>query len=238
MHEHTALSLHGNLAGERVPRHLDHTTQHETFLCMMDMLASGKHQLSRQGAEGDTAVLGGSQGGCVFNQDCLSTRRHILASLKCCGISPSFSSRTQLAQLGNRLQQNRAHHRKSGLFELLKLKSAPPSSRKDVWSQSAKAKAKHGWSEEDSPSEMSGCPAANSAHNRHFKVTTGEHLHPTAESKPKVECHYQQKEGNTHGDIPGSIAASLPNTDRGVLKSPGVSWKPYKNELKLDAEIS
>lgn len=132
MHEHTALSLHGNLAGERVPRHLDHTTQHEAFLCMTDMLASGKHQLSRQGAEGDTAVLGGSQGGCVFEQDCLSTRQHILASLKCCAISPSFSSRTQLAQLGNRLQQNRAHHRKSGLFELLKLKSAPPSSRKDV----------------------------------------------------------------------------------------------------------
>lgn len=95
-----------------------HTVQQETFLCVRDVLASGKRQPSRQGGKGETAVLSGSQGGCVFRQDGLSTRRHILASLKCCSISPSFSGPIQLTQLSNRLQQNRAHSRKPDLSKL------------------------------------------------------------------------------------------------------------------------
>lgn len=104
------------LSSRYVPQ--SHTMQHETFLCMRDMVASGKYQPSRQRGKGETAVLSGSQGGCVFRQDCLSTRRRILASLKCCSISPSFSGPTQLTQLGHRLQQNRAHSRKPDLSKL------------------------------------------------------------------------------------------------------------------------
>lgn len=59
-----------------------HTIQHETFLCTRDMLASGKHQPSRQRGKGETAVLSGSQGGCVFRQDCLSTKRRYLGFLE------------------------------------------------------------------------------------------------------------------------------------------------------------
>ena len=83
---------------------------------------------------------------------------------------------------------------------------------------------KHGWSKEDSPSEMSGCPTSERGMQQPLeKSLLGNTYIKQRKANLRFECRYLEKEGNAHGDIPGSKLVSLQNKDRGILKPTEVS---------------
>lgn len=102
-------------------------------------------------------MLGGSQGGCVFRQDCWSTRRHLLVPLKCCTL-----------------------------------------------------KVKHGWSKEDSPAEMSGCPSSEWGRQQALgKSLLGNTCTEQQTPNLGLEQGYLGKDGDAHGKSLESKLASL-----------------------------
>lgn len=78
---------------------------------------------------------------------------------------------------------------------------------------------KHGWSKADSPPERSGCPSSEQGMQQALeKSLLGNTYTKQQKANLRFECCYPEKEGNTHGDIPGSKLVSLQNKDRGILK--------------------